>query len=117
MRLKQLGSWRQNEIAEAQFMVSHPNYSGFQQDQLTQLWIPAHYVRRIELSLGGREILSFDGDISISANPTFRFFVKPQGSDVLHARVVDRSEEHTSELQSQMRLSYAVFCLKQIRIS
>src|SRR3546814_3335727 len=27
--------------------------------------------------------------------------------------VVDRSEEHTSELQSLMRISYAVFCLKQ----
>src|SRR3546814_2252985 len=26
---------------------------------------------------------------------------------------VDRSEEHTSELQSLMRLSYAVFCLKK----
>src|SRR3546814_4527540 len=26
---------------------------------------------------------------------------------------VERSEEHTSELQSLMRLSYAVFCLKQ----
>src|SRR3546814_3144120 len=27
-------------------------------------------------------------------------------------RAVDRSEEHTSELQSLMRISYAVFCLK-----
>src|SRR3546814_3810132 len=27
--------------------------------------------------------------------------------------VEDRSEEHTSELQSLMRISYAVFCLKQ----
>src|SRR3546814_3016596 len=27
-------------------------------------------------------------------------------------RFVDRSEEHTSELQSLMRISYAVFCLK-----
>src|SRR3546814_3410362 len=26
--------------------------------------------------------------------------------------VVERSEEHTSELQSLMRISYAVFCLK-----
>src|SRR3546814_9917105 len=26
---------------------------------------------------------------------------------------LDRSEEHTSELQSLMRLSYAVFCLKK----
>src|SRR3546814_7368676 len=25
----------------------------------------------------------------------------------------ERSEEHTSELQSQLRISYAVFCLKQ----
>src|SRR3546814_3665097 len=32
----------------------------------------------------------------------------------LHAPLrVDRSEEHTSELQSLMRISYAVFCLKK----
>src|SRR3546814_3053555 len=31
-----------------------------------------------------------------------------RGREVLH-----RSEEHTSELQSLMRISYAVFCLKQ----
>src|SRR3546814_2753101 len=30
-----------------------------------------------------------------------------------HALVDDRSEEHTSELQSLMRISYAVFCLKK----
>src|SRR3546814_10378291 len=29
------------------------------------------------------------------------------------ARIVVRSEEHTSELQSLMRISYAVFCLKK----
>src|SRR3546814_5744265 len=29
----------------------------------------------------------------------------------------DRSEEHTSELQSLMRISYAVFCLKKQRNS
>src|SRR3546814_2048736 len=32
---------------------------------------------------------------------------------VLHQKQLDgRSEEHTSELQSLMRISYAVFCLK-----
>src|SRR3546814_7162109 len=30
-----------------------------------------------------------------------------------HAFVLGRSEEHTSELQSLMRISYAVFCLKK----
>src|SRR3546814_6721608 len=29
------------------------------------------------------------------------------------ADIADRSEEHTSELQSLMRISYAVFCLKK----
>src|SRR3546814_2592192 len=37
--------------------------------------------------------------------------------DFLHLRVnrreIVRSEEHTSELQSLMRISYAVFCLKK----
>src|SRR3546814_10064092 len=41
---------------------------------------------------------------------------------VEHMRCSIRSEEHTSELQSLMRISYAVFCLKkktkkQIRIT
>src|SRR3546814_1480578 len=30
-----------------------------------------------------------------------------------HQRAVARSEEHPSELQSLMRISYAVFCLKK----
>src|SRR3546814_7964558 len=29
--------------------------------------------------------------------------------------LVDRSEEHTSELQSLMRISYSVFCLKKTK--
>src|SRR3546814_6076653 len=33
--------------------------------------------------------------------------------DRVRQRVGDRSEEHTSELQSLMRISYAVFCLKK----
>src|SRR3546814_5193707 len=33
-----------------------------------------------------------------------------------HFVVVNRSEEHTSELQSLMRISYAVFCLKTKKI-
>src|SRR3546814_9210652 len=36
----------------------------------------------------------------------------PSGSDLGHPFGL-RSEEHTSELQSLMRISYAVFCLKK----
>src|SRR3546814_10002684 len=34
------------------------------------------------------------------------------GNQTLTLRKTERSEEHTSELQSLMRISYAVFCLK-----
>src|SRR3546814_8238135 len=36
---------------------------------------------------------------------------------VRERRRARRSEEHTSELQSLMRISYAVFCLKKKRIT
>src|SRR3546814_4523306 len=39
---------------------------------------------------------------------------KAEALDLL-ARIPERSEEHTSELQSLMRISYAVFCLKKKR--
>src|SRR3546814_9474773 len=42
-----------------------------------------------------------------------QFIDKVPGDVRLHALVVNRSEEHTSELQSLMRISYAVFCLKK----
>src|SRR3546814_6553352 len=37
----------------------------------------------------------------------------PRIGDTRDARLETRSEEHTSELQSLMRISYAVFCLKK----
>src|SRR3546814_8845680 len=39
------------------------------------------------------------------------------GDDALVFYSADRSEEHTSELQSLMRISYAVFCLKKTNIT
>src|SRR3546814_8349330 len=35
------------------------------------------------------------------------------GDQHVDRRILERSEEHTSELQSLMRISYAVFCLKK----
>src|SRR3546814_8193390 len=40
---------------------------------------------------------------------------QPKAEDETVRREVNRSEEHTSELQSLMRSSYAVFCLKKKR--
>src|SRR3546814_7281564 len=37
----------------------------------------------------------------------------PPAAEPATGTLADRSEEHTSELQSLMRISYAVFCLKK----
>src|SRR3546814_4269647 len=37
----------------------------------------------------------------------------PSPLDIPAVEGINRSEEHTSELQSLMRISYAVFCLKK----
>src|SRR3546814_3783936 len=57
---------------------------------------------------------------STSVDTTIRFWVVTRTSPMwpaiflpFHTRPGSRSEEHTSELQSLMRTSYAAFCLKK----
>src|SRR3546814_2529418 len=47
------------------------------------------------------------------ADPARGFHVRRGQAGTARAIPADRSEEHTSELQSLMRISYAVFCLKK----
>src|SRR3546814_2990682 len=54
-----------------------------------------------------------DGRIIVNAELCRRIVVARHDVRFLDARAALRSEEHTSELQSLMRISYAVFCLKK----
>src|SRR3546814_3644673 len=47
-----------------------------------------------------RTMAKYTGDVLVDGDPALE-------------AGTDRSEEHTSELQSLMRISYAVFCLKK----
>src|SRR3546814_4979499 len=76
-------------------------------------------------------VIVFSGD----TGPSEALTELARGADILVSEVIDtedavrmiasdphfppqaqRSEEHTSELQSLMRISYAVFCLKKTKI-
>src|SRR3546814_9452732 len=46
----------------------------------------------------------------------FRYAIGPPVGAGILSNAGSRSEEHTSELQSLMRISYAVFCLKKKKI-
>jgi sulfur-oxidizing protein SoxY len=76
----------------AQLMIQHPNSSGLARDQMTQLYIPAYYVRKIEVTYAGRPILGAEIDFSISENPNFRFYFLPREPGELKAVVVDTKD-------------------------
>src|SRR3546814_8784786 len=64
---------------------------------------------------GSRVAVGYDGRLSSPALET-ALIEGLNGSGIHAVRIgmgPTRSEEHTSELQSLMRISYAVFCLKQ----
>jgi sulfur-oxidizing protein SoxY len=76
-------------IQEAQVMIKHPNSSGMQMDQLTGLYIPAHFVDKVEVKTGGKVIFTMTGGISISENPNFRFTYQGNPSDVMSVEAED----------------------------
>src|SRR3546814_6138637 len=60
-------------------------------------------------------VLSVDEKPSIQALERARGYVQTSSGKIVQGMksTYKRSEEHTSELQSLMRISYAVFCLKK----
>lgn len=74
----------------AQVMLRHPNYSGLQRDQLTQLYIPPHFVDEFEMLQGEERLFTMSAGISISEDPTFRFVYTDTGAGLtLHATDTD----------------------------
>ena len=81
---------------EAQIMIRHPNYSGLQRDQITQLFVPAHFLSRIEVLQGDDRLFLLEGGISLSENPVFRFGYSDNGAETLRV-VAEDTEGNTFE--------------------
>lgn len=78
--------------ALAQLMISHPNDSGLAMDQVTRLYAPPHFVRKVSVSYAGRPVMTADVDFSISENPNFRFYFTPGDGGELEAKIVDNQD-------------------------
>src|SRR3546814_10853432 len=78
-----------------------------------------HHVEAVSTRIGAhvdpadiglkREAVSYHAPVAQLADHRLHLWMV----DAQYRRAIERSEEHTSELQSLMRLSYAAFCLKQ----
>src|SRR3546814_7153333 len=71
-------------------------------DNATPVNVPANWSLIWEKTPADKAYIILEGDVA----------VRRRGEEIAR---LGRSEEHTSELQSLMRISYAVFCLKKKR--
>jgi sulfur-oxidizing protein SoxY len=74
---------------EAQIMIRHPNYSGMQMDQVTRLYVPAHFIRSLRIQQGDASLLAIESGISIAENPLYRFVYRPNDAKEFRAEAVD----------------------------
>jgi sulfur-oxidizing protein SoxY len=94
MRYRQFARPGQGPVSgarEAQIMIGHPNNSGLQMDQVTQLYIPAFFVNELRLWQDDRPVLAMEGGISISEDPNIRFTYVSNGAKVFRAEAKDTS--------------------------
>lgn len=92
--LKLAGPLLHNQVNSAFVTVLHPNDTGFELNQVTVMFIPAHFVRTIKLSFAQHKLFDAELDFSISENPTFKFNFVPDGPGQLKAEVDDSKESH-----------------------
>ncbi len=80
---------------EAHLLVSHPNSSGMQMDQLTRNYIPANFIREVTVTYNGDPVITMESDISISEDPSLTFaFVPRGGSGELKVEAEDSNNRH-----------------------
>jgi sulfur-oxidizing protein SoxY len=84
---------KRGEPTAADVTVIHPNDTGFELNNVTVMFIPPHFVRRVKVTYGEQLLFDADQDFSISENPTWRFRFVPRASGVLVAEVEDTKEQ------------------------
>src|SRR3546814_9952277 len=82
--------------------------------------LPPNALRGTKQLLRGAEDRNLDQELAAAAQMQATLHLQPDHLEAISAvlekrrgNFSGRSEEHTSELQSLMRISYAVFCLKK----
>jgi sulfur-oxidizing protein SoxY len=77
-----------------QLLISHPNSSGLQMDQLTRNYIPADFIQEIRVTVGAAAVLTVDSDIALSEDPSIRFGVLARAAGDIKVEVDDSHQRH-----------------------
>jgi len=82
-----------SEPTLVQLLISHPNVTGMQMDQISRFLKKSHFVKKISVFFNDKPILIAKTDIAISSDPNFRFYFVPDKAGELKAEFTDTSCE------------------------
>jgi sulfur-oxidizing protein SoxY len=91
---------RPDEPIRAKLLISHPNSSGLQMDQVTRNYIPADFMQTLDVTYNGQQVFRLESDIAISEDPSFNFSFRPSdpaAPGVIKAEILDSSQRHFSQ--------------------
>jgi len=89
LKLKQPKDLAANTSSRLELLIRHPNFTGMQMDQVTRNYVPADFVQNVTITHDGKPVLTIEGNISLSENPAFDFWLKPEGQGVLRVNAED----------------------------
>jgi sulfur-oxidizing protein SoxY len=81
-----------NKPLLTQINIRHPNESSLAAD--FEAGKVPQFVRKVNVTFGGRKILDAEVDFSISDNPSFRFYFTPKEKGDLRIEVEDTHDQH-----------------------
>jgi sulfur-oxidizing protein SoxY len=84
---------KEGEPVLTQLLISHPNITGMQMDQVTRFVKRSHFVNQLKVTFDDKPVLTAKIDIAISADPNFRFYFVPSKKGELKVEFSDISCE------------------------
>jgi sulfur-oxidizing protein SoxY len=94
MKFRLDGGIKAGKPTLAQLLISHPNVTGMQMNQVTRFIQKSHFVEKVFVTYNDKPILTAKTDIAISADPNFRFYFVPEKPGILKAEITDTSCEN-----------------------
>ena len=109
MKFKMDKSLAKGQPALTQLLISHPNITGMQMDQVTRFVKKSHFMDELTVTFDGKSVFTAKTDIAISADPNFRFYFVPTQQGELKATFSDVScESPTSRSVCKTLDSYSM---------
>ena len=97
MKLRLLGEFAPGKPMQALLQIRHPNFNGMQMNPVTRMYTPARFLRTLDVSFGGAQVLHVESDISMSEDPALTFGFVPHSKGLLEVKAVDSTDAHFAQ--------------------